>query len=179
MPWSSTYDFLPLAPFRRNIKAVFARDFPAALLGASEQAGWEGEALPALQGMFDARAVRDVYPVANFLTLGSDPTKDEDDDAEERKRLLIEYEDIERDADTLLNRLEIYNLAGRSVVENMTEADLLRLEVAIDGEHRGDFRWTWGTERYGDRQYESENLYVMVGSGVLTLEYLEPRKVEL
>jgi len=178
MTWSSRYDFLPLAPFRRNLKAVFTRDFAAALEWASEQAGWEGEPLPVLQGMYDARAVRDHYPVANFLLLGADPTVNDDDNVEEQKRVLIEFEDIERDADTLLARLEIYNLAARSVLANMSEEDLLEIEVEIDAERRSDFRWTWGTERYGDREYESENLYVQVGSGIWTLAYFEPRKVE-
>jgi hypothetical protein len=47
------------------------------------------------------------------------------------------------------------------------------LTAGIDTSTRGDFRWTVGTERFGERDYDSENTYVQVSSQVLTIEYTE------
>jgi hypothetical protein len=170
MSWEPRFDFLPQTRFRANVKAFVEENIEAALRWAEAQAGWEGEELPAFAGVYNSRAVREEHPVLNLLPLGSDPEETDDEDWEERKRLLVEVENFGRDPDDLFAELEIYNLALRSLLTEMPEA---RLWQGIDQATRGDVRWTVGTERFGEREYEGENASVQVGSQVLTLFYTE------
>jgi hypothetical protein len=170
MSHTPRYNYLPFKPFRENLKAVVAADFTEALRWAEAQAGWGGDPLPDLFGVYAARAVRDDYPVLNLLPLASDPEQDDDDDTTERKRLLCEFETIGGDADELLEVLEIYNLALRSLVQQMSDAEWT---AGFDMATRGDLQWSIGTERYAERSYDSENTYVQVGSQVLTIQYTE------
>lgn len=171
MSWQPKHNFLPLTPFRRNVKEVILRDYAAALAHFAP-----GMDLPNLQGIFTARAVRDLYPVGNLLPLGEDPAIDNDNNSDERKRMLVEVEHFGKDADVLIEELDFYMVAMRSVLTEMSEENLLKdIEVALPNGYpmRDDFRWTVGTVRFGERQYESENSFVQVGSLVLTINYME------
>ena len=63
----------------------------------------------------------------------------------------------------------------------MSEADVTKdIQTVLSNgyKERGDFRWTISRVRFGERQYESENAYVMVASFILTLNYLEVATIE-
>ena len=171
MSWQPKLNLLPLAPFRRNVRAVIERDFASALAHFAPDME-----LANFMGIYTARAERDAYPVLNLLPLGNDPAIDDDNASNERKRLLVEAEHFGRDADVLIEELEYYLVALRSVLLEMTEEDLIKyiqVELPNGYRYRDDFRWTVGTERFGERSYESENSFVQVASLILTLEYME------
>lgn len=170
MSYEPRLNLLPLAPFRRNVEAYVLPRFEAALRWAEKQAGWEGAELPNIAQVYHSRGVREDYPVLNLLPLGNDPEPDDDDDERERKRMLCEFETVGDDAEVIFEHLEIYDLALRSLLREMPEE---ALTDGIDMESRGDLRWWVGTERFGERGYDSENLYVQVSSQVLTIEYTE------
>ena len=175
MSWEPRLSLLPLAPFRKNVVAYItggegAARFEAALRWAEQQAGWEGDPLPNLFGVYSSRAVREQYPVLNLLPLGNDPEPNADGGEAERKRLLCEFENIGDDAEVIFEQLEIYDLALRSILREMPEEVMT---AGIDTATRGDFRWAVGTERFGERGYDGENLFVQVSSQVLTIDYTE------
>ena len=140
-----------------------------ALAWAASQSGISGT-LPPLADAYTARAVRDKYPVMNALVLGSDPLATNGGDYDENKRLLLEVENIGRDSEQLIEALEPYVLMVRSIVTEMTEEELA---AGFDSSHREGILITVGSERYGERQYESENTYVQVGSVIATISYRE------
>jgi hypothetical protein len=172
MSWNPKFKFLPLAPFRRNVQTVIERDMAAALTYFAPT----GMVLPDVQGIFTARAIREMSPVVILLPLGNDPVSDDDNSYDEKKRLLVEVEHFGRDPDILIEELEYYNLALRSILTEMSEADLVGdIPVALENgfRMRDDFRWTIGTERFGEREYDSENSFVLVASQILTINYME------
>lgn len=140
-----------------------------ALAWAATQSGISGT-LPPLADAYTARAVRDKYPVINALVLGNDPEATNGGDYDENKRLLLEVENIGSDSEQLIETLEPYVLMIRSVLTEMTEEDLT---AGFDSSKREGILLTVGSERYGERQYESENTYVQVGSVIVTIQYRE------
>ena len=140
-----------------------------ALAWAASQSGVSGT-LPPLADSYTARAVRDKYPVINALILGSDPQATNSGDYDENKRLLLEVENIGSDSEQLIEALEPYILMVRSVLCEMDEGDLT---AGLDSHLRDGILITVGSERYGERQYESENTYVQVGSVIATISYRE------
>jgi len=140
-----------------------------ALAWAASQSGIS-ETLPPLAQAYTARAVRDNYPVINALVLGNDPEATNGGDYDENKRLLLEVECIESDSEQLIETLEPYVLMVRSVVCEMDEE---ALTVGFNNNGREGILITVGSERYGERQYESENTYVQVGSVIATISYRE------
>lgn len=140
-----------------------------ALAWAAAQSGISGT-LPPLADAYSARAVRDKWPVINALVLGSDPQPTDGGDYDENKRLLLEVETLATDSEQLIETLEPYVLMVRSIVTEMTEEDLT---AGLDNHMRDGILMTVGSERYGERQYESENTYVQVGSVIATISYRE------
>lgn len=140
-----------------------------ALAWAAAQSGITGTP-PPLADAYTARAVRDKYPVINALFLGGDPQATDGGDYDENKRLLLEVETVASDSEQLIETLEPYVLMVRSIVTEMEEEDLT---VGLNGNSRDSILVTVGSERYGERQYESENTYVQVGSVIATISYRE------
>ncbi len=140
-----------------------------ALAWAASQSGIS-DTLPPLAAAYTARAVRDSYPVINALVMGNDPQASNGGDYDENKRLLLEVECIEVDPDLLIETVEPYILMIRSIVAEMSEE---ALTVGLDSSQREAILVTVGSERYGPRQYESENTYVQVGSVIATISYRE------
>jgi hypothetical protein len=176
MSWEPRHDYLPFKPFRENVKAVILRDMAAAVEWASKEQGGLEESLPVFLGVHSSRAVRPDYPVVNLLPLAGDPEQDDDNTTREKRQILVEVETLDDDSDGLIEQLELYVLAVRSMLTEMSEDDLTANGV-IDPDDpsptRGDFRWSVGRERYGERVYDGENTFVQVGSLVLTIEYDE------
>lgn len=165
MTWEPRLNFLPTAPFRTNIRDAILAHQVEALSWAASQCGIS-TTLPPLAALYTARAVRDKYPVGNLLVQGSDPAATDGGDYDENKRLLLEVETIDADPDLLIETLEPYVLMLRSIV---TE----KADDIGSGYGGGDTLITVGSERYGERQYESENTYVQVGSVIVTISYRE------
>lgn len=140
-----------------------------ALAWAASQSGILST-LPPLADAYTARAVRDKYPVINALILGSDPEPTNSGDYDENKRLLLEVEQIASDSEVLIETLEPYVLMVRSVICEMEEE---QIAAGINTGSRDGILLTVGSERYGERQYESENTYVQVGSVIATISYRE------
>jgi hypothetical protein len=169
MTWQPKFQFLSIKPFRDNIVSAIMANQVGALAWAAAQSGISAT-LPPLADAYTARAVRDKYPVINALVLGSDPQATNSGDYDENKRLLLEVENIGSDGEQLIETLEPYVLMVRSVVSEMTEEDLT---AGFDSSQREGILITVGSERYGERQYESENTYVQVGSVIATISYRE------
>lgn len=140
-----------------------------ALAWAATQSGISGT-LPPLAQAYTARAVRDKYPVINALVTGNDPEATNSGDYDENKRLLLEVECIDSGSEQLIETLEPYVLMVRSVVAEMEEE---ALTAGFASNMRESVLITVGSERYGERQYESENTYVQVGSVIATIQYRE------
>jgi hypothetical protein len=170
-PWSPKLDLLPVTAFIPNLKAVFERDFARAL-------AYYGDAgLRGLQAINTARQVAQQWPVLNLLPYGNDPALNEDAALlDEKPRLLCEWETASRVANSLATDLVTYVTAGRSVLYEMTVDDLTTLAAEIPRGNRAGLYWDVSTERYGERFYEAEKLYTMVGSVVLTINYSEGKK---
>lgn len=170
MTWTPQFQFLSIKPFRANIVSAIMANQVEALAWAAAQSGIT-EMLPPLAAAYTARAVRDKYPVINALVLGNDPQATNSGDYDENKRLLLEIECIDSDSEQLIETLEPYVLMVRSVVCQMEEEDLT---AGFDcSQQREAILVTVGSERYGDREYESENTYVQVGSVIATISYRE------
>lgn len=169
MTWTPTFEFLSIAPFRANIRAAIEDKIEAALAWAAP-----GVELPPFAGIYASRAVRDEYPVLNLLALGGDPLPTDGGDYVENKRLLLEVETINTDGEDLVETLECYVRAVRSIVTEMTEEELT---ANIDTRSRERIMVTVGSERYGEREVESENSYLQVGSVIATISYLELERV--
>lgn len=169
MTWQPRFQFLSIKPFRDNIVSAIMAHQVEALAWAASQSGIT-ETLPPLAAAYTARAVRDKYPVINALVLGGDPQATNSGDYEESKRLLLEVENIGSDSEQLIETLEPYILMVRSVMGEMEEEDLT---AGFDSSRREGILVTVGSERYGERQYESENTYVQVGSVIATISYRE------
>lgn len=169
MTWQPRFNFLSIKPFRDNIVSAIMANQVEALAWAAAQSGITAT-LPPLADAYTAPAVRDKYPVINALVLGSDPQATNSGDYDENKRLLLEVENIASDSEELIERLEPYVLMVRSVVTEMEEEDLT---AGFDSHLREGILLTIGSERYGERQYESENTYVQVGSVIATISYRE------
>jgi hypothetical protein len=170
MTWDPKFHFLPVSPFRKNIRAALLTNQVEALAWAASQCGISATP-PPLAAVYTARAVRDKYPVANLLVMGSDPQATNGGDYDENKRLLLEVETIENDTERLIEILEPYVLMVRSVVTEMTEE---QLTSGVDVGGRDNILLTVGSERYGERpQYDSENTFTQVGSVIATLSYRE------
>lgn len=166
MIWAPRYQFLSMRPFRDNVQREFDRNFAAALFLASPTAD---PPLPGLQGIYNTRGVRDKWPIANLLTLGGDSELLDGGDYDESKRLLIEIETLAEDDQDLIEVLEPYVLAARTVVASMSPGSLLR---GISGS-RDEVVVAVGSERYGEREYETEGLFTRVGSVIATFSYRE------
>lgn len=171
-PWSPKVELLPVTAFVPNLKAVFERDFGRALTYYSL-----GAELRDVQAINTARQASAQWPVMNLLPYGNDPGMNEDAALiNEKPRLLCEWETKSRVANSLATHLVSYVTAGRSVLYEMSLADLTGLSVQIPQGNRADLFWDVSQERYGERFYEAENLYTMVGSVVLTINYSEGKK---
>ena len=168
MTWTPRFDFLPSSPFVTNISAAIMAHQVEALAWAATQCGITAT-LPPLLAIYDARAVRDKYPVANVLIMGSDPRETNSGDCDESKRLLIEFEMLASDGENLIHLLEAYVLMGRSIITEMTEEEL----TTGLSQSREGILVTVGSERYGERAYESKNKFVQVGSIIATISYRE------
>ena len=169
MTWEPRFNFLSIKPFRQNIVSAIMAHQVEALAWAAAQSGIT-TTLPPLAAAYTARAVRDKYPVINALVFGSDPQALNSGDYDENKRLLLEVENIGTDSEQLIETLEPYVLMVRSIVCEMTEEDLT---AGFNSSEREGILITVGSERYGERQYESENTYVQVGSVIATISYRE------
>lgn len=168
MTWTPRFDFLPVSPFRTNIcAAIMARQVDA-LAWAAAQCGITATLDPLL-AIYSARAVRDKYPVANALIMGSDPRDTDGGDCDESKRLLFEFEMLASDGEDLIETLEAYVLMGRSVITEMTESELT---AGLSSDREGVLV-TVGSERYGERHWESKSKFVQVGSIIATISYRE------
>ena len=169
--WQPAYQFLSVRQFRDNIKLAVETHTEETLAALEAEGAMPPELdLPPFQGINFDRAVREAYPVLNILTLGGDPELNASGNYEEDKGILLEVEQIADDKDDLIETLEPYVLVVRSIVASMTEAEISR---GIDTESRSDFLIAVGSERYGERRYESENTYVRVGSVIAKISYLE------
>ena len=73
------------------------------------------------------------------------------------------------DGENLIHLLEAYVLMGRSIITEMTEEEL----TAGLNQSREGILVTVGSERYGERAYESKNKFVQVGSVIATISYRE------
>jgi hypothetical protein len=161
--WNPKFRLLPVTAFIPNLQTVFERDFSAAL------AYFSSEPLRGLQAINMARQLSEQWPVLNLLPYGNDPAMSQDAARiDEKPRLLCEWETVSRVANSLALHLVSYVTAGRSVLYEMSRADLIG---EIEPEQRGGLTWDVSTERYGERYYEAEKLYTMVGSVVLTINY--------
>lgn len=169
MTWTPKFQFLSIKPFRDNIVSTIMANQVEALAWAATQSGIT-ETLPPLADAYSARAVRDKYPVINALVLGSDPQATNSGDYDENKRLLLEVETTDVDPDQLIETLEPYVLMVRSVICEMDEEAITQ---GINTGSRDTILLTVGSERYGERQYESENTFVQVGSVIATISYRE------
>src|SRR5690349_636338 len=158
--WQPRFNFVSIKPFRDNIVNAIMANQVEALVWAAAQSGITAT-LPPLADAYTARAVRDKYPVMNAIVFGSDPQATNGGDYDENKRLLLEVENIGSDSEQLIETLEPYVLMVRSIVCEMTEE---ALTAGFDSSRREGILITVGSERYGERQYESENTYVQVGS---------------
>lgn len=166
MLWQPKFDLLPVTAFIPNLTAVFERDFGPALAYFSQ-----GATLRGLQAINTARQVSPQWPVLNLLPYGNDPQMSEDAARlEEKPRLLCEWETVSRVPNSLALHLVSYVTAGRSVLYEMSRADLTK-----NIPQRAGPQWDVSQERYGERYYEAENLWTMVGSVVLTINYREGR----
>lgn len=170
--WNPKFDLLPVTAFIPNLKAIFERDFGSALAYYDQ-----GAELRDLQAINTARQIVAQGPVLNLLPYGNDPILNEDAALlDEKARLLCEWEARSRVANSLATSLVAYVTAGRSVLYEMSLADLTGLQVPIPRGNRAGLYWDVSTERYGERYYEAENLYTMVGSVVVTFNYSEGKK---
>lgn len=171
MPWTIEtlkFDLLSVEAFIDKLVTVFNRDYANALAHYSQ-----GETLRGLQAIRTARQVSQQWPVLNLLPAGNDPAMSEDAaKLSESQRVLCEWETVARVPDTLARHLNRYVTAGRSVLYEMSKADLT--DGVAQGRRTG-LNWDVSSERYGERFYESENLWTMVGSVVLTIRYTEGR----
>lgn len=168
MPWSPKFDLLPVTALIDKLVPVFERDFGAAL------SYYGGGALRGLQSIRIARQVAEQWPVMNLMPAGNDPAMNEGASLlQEGQHILCEWETISRVPDTLARHLVIYVTAGRSVLYEMSKGDLT---AGIPQGRRAGLRWSVSQERYGERFYEAEKLWTMVGSVVLTINYSEGRK---
>lgn len=171
-PWNPQIPLFPVTAFIPNLKAVFERDFGRALAYYSQ-----GAELRDLQAVNTARQASEQWPVLNLLPYGNDPGMNEDAALiDEKPRLLCEWETRSRVANSLATHLVSYVTAGRSVLYEMSLADLTGLSVPIPRGNLDDLFWDISQERYGERFYEAETLYTMVGSVVLTIHYSEGKK---
>lgn len=168
MVWTPRFAFLPISPFRANICAAIMVHQVEALAWSAAQCGIT-ETLPPILAIYTARAVRDKYPVANALIMGSDPRDTDAGDCDESKRLLFEFEMLASDGEDLIEILEAYVLMGRSVITQMTDEDLM---AGLNSD-RENVLVTVGSERYGERHWESKNKFVQVGSIIATISYRE------
>jgi hypothetical protein len=167
--WSPTFELLPVTAFIPNLRAVFERDFGRALVYYSL-----GAELRDLQAINTARQVSEKWPVLNLVPYGNDARLNEDAALlDEKPRLLCEWETKSRVANSLAEHLVSYVTAGRSVLYEMSLADLT---TGIPQGNREAPTWDVTQERYGERHYEAENLFTMVGSVVLTINYSEGKK---
>jgi hypothetical protein len=167
MSWTPRFAFLPFTVLREKVRAVIERDLPAALAWIQEEYGAE---LPALDGIYSARAVRDQRIFVNLLSGPGDPQEDQDGDYDELRRLIVEVERVGRKPDDLAEELELVVTALRTVLCTVPDTEWTD---AWASDTRADFRVTIGQERYGERFYDSENLYAQVGSIILTITYRE------
>jgi hypothetical protein len=172
MPWSAEtikFDLLSVEWFIDKLVAVFTRDYANALAHYSPS-----ETLRGLQAIRTARQVSQQWPVLNLLPGGSDPAMSEDAARiAESQRILCEWETVARVPDTLARHINRYVTAGRSVLYEMSKTDLT---TGIAQGRRTGLSWNVSSERYGERFYEAENLWTMVGSVVLTINYWEGRR---
>lgn len=166
MPWNPKFKLLPVTAFIPNLKTVFERDYDAALV---YYAG--AETLRGLQAINTARQLAEQWPVLNLLPFGGDPKIAEDGArVDESQRILCEWETASRVPSSLALHLVTYVTAGRSVLYEMSKADLT---ADVEQGQRRLHGWDVSTERYGERFYEAENKWTMVGSVLLTIRYTE------
>jgi hypothetical protein len=164
MVWSPKFNLVSVEPFIDNLKTVFERDAAAALAWASQS-----EELRTFQAINTARQLGERWPVLNLLPAGNDPRMSEDAArVDEKPRVLVEVETVNRTANTLARHLVRYVLAVRSILYEMSVTDLT---ANVSQGRRAGLSWDVSTERYGERYYEAEKLYTMVGSVVLTINY--------
>ena len=162
------FDLLPVEAFIDKLVTVFNRDYAAALARYSPD-----ESLRGLQSIRTARQISQQQPVLNLLPAGNDPVMSEDGARiSESPRVLCEWETIARVPDALARHIVRYVTAGRSVLYEMSRADLTD---GIEQGRRTGLSWNVSSERYAERHYEAENLFTMVGSVVLTFNYTEGR----
>lgn len=167
--WTPKFNLVSVEPFIANLKTVFEARYADALTWASPSG-----ALRPLQAINTARQLAESWPVCNLLPYGGDPAQSEDAARIiEAQRILVEFETAGRDADALAVHLVRYVLAGRSVVYEMSREDWTK-DIPAAG--RSAFIWSVSTERYGERFYEAENKFTMVGSFVVTLNYTVGRQ---
>lgn len=174
MPWTAPPEFnlLPVTPFVDALKLVMERDYAAAL-AYYNGLYLNGVTLRGLQAIRTARQVAEQWPVMNILPAGSDPVMNEGASLlHEGQRILCEWETVSRVPDALARHLPIYATAGRSVVYEMGKTDLT---AGIPQGARTGISWSVSSGRPGERFYEAENLWTMVESFVLTINYTEGR----
>lgn len=166
MSWNPKFRLLPVTAFIPPLKAVFERDYAAAL-------AFYDPALRGLQAINTARQLAAQWPVMNLLPYGNDPSMTEDAARlYEKPRLLCEWETVSRVPNSLALDLVTYVTAGRSVLYEMGKEDMT---AGIEQGQRRLHGWDVSTERYAERFYEAENKWTMVGSVVLTINYTEGR----
>lgn len=168
MTWSPTFDLLSVEEFIDKLIPIFNRDYANALAYYAR-----GAPLRGLQDIRTARQVAEQWPVLNLLPAGNDPAMNEGKSLlKEGQRILCEWETVDRTPDTLARYLVRYVTAGRSILYEMSKADLTG---GIEPGRRTGLHWDVSSERYGERFYQAENLWTMVGSVVLTINYTEGR----
>lgn len=168
MSWTPKFKLLPVTVFIPKLQAVFERDFDAALAYFSHP-----DTLRGVQAINTARQLAEQWPVLNLLPAGNDPAMSQDAARlDEKPRLLCEWETASRIPNSLALNLVTYVTAGRSVLYEMSKDDLTS---GIEQGRRTGLSWDVSAERYGERFYEAENKWTMVGSLVLTINYMEGR----
>jgi hypothetical protein len=171
MPWLPRYKLIPVEVLIDNVKAVFVRDIAAAIdyfQGAYT--------LPDYQTVGSAaRTLGGPWPRLNILP-GPGEMQESDDGARvgHSADLIIETETVGRQSDLLARHLTRYVAASKSVLYEMSEADLVGTIKSTTPQF-ALLSWDVGSERYAERFYESETLYTQVGSVVLTVNYLVGR----
>lgn len=170
MPWTAPpkFDLLPVTAFIDNLETVFNRDYAAALAYFAQ-----GVTIRELQAIRRARQVAEQWPVMNILPAGGDPAMNEAGSLlHESRQILCEWETVSRTAATLVRHLDLYETAGRSVLYEMSDADL---RGGIPKGRRAGLIWDVSRQRPGERYYEAETLWTMVNSVMLTIRYTEGR----
>ncbi|HEX7313298.1 MAG TPA: hypothetical protein VF297_05230 [Pyrinomonadaceae bacterium] len=162
------FELLTAEDFIDNLKVVFETKYADALALIRPS-----EPLRGLQAINTARQAVENSPVLNLLPYGENPQMSQDGASiSESLTILCEWEVRARVANSLARYIVRYVSAGRSVIYDMTDAELIG---AIPQGQRAGLNWDVSTVRYAERYYEAENLFTQVGSFVLTISYRQGR----